>query len=620
LRGNANRKASVFVLCILIMFSLVVSKKDIAHSKDVTAAKGKLELDRNSIIDIEGEVHSLSIKNITGESRAPKVKFIVDNPHIVKILEFSEVPDVIVLKLLKPGEAVITAKANNNTASCKIKVLPFKTTTANSKLNLYFGDLHSHTGYSDGKLTPEAAFQHAKQGLKADFLAITDHSSSISDIEWFETIKAAEKYNEDGRFLAIPSYEGHYYLNSDAEDGRVIMNGNEALGFNTLERLYSINEEDDSYRRILQYARTFAMFPHPGEASGNNNLIWNAYEEYRRIHPAAREIMKLLEIRNETSAYNMLHEASYTVALDHGWYMSPAAMSDNHNTGWTTDYNFRTVILAPKLTRQHLYEAVKENRVYATEDNNLQLRFYVNNHIMGSKLSCAAGSSYKLKITAVEPDDFNEQDKLSKLEVISDYGKVVYSKDLDSYKINERIKLSSNTARYFFVRLTKKDGKKAWSSPVWTGREFDTIKPRQEKGERLTNTNWIINASNIEDGTAFKAFDGNIETCWQSTSENAEFIVDMGRDEKIGAIGYVKHTIPLADEKEANKLMADYEYYLSTDNKNWATAASGTIRTFGREHYQSFTPKATRYIKIKALKPLKGNILSGGEFYFYRGV
>lgn len=38
---------------------------------------------------------------------------------------------------------------------------------------IFFGNLHSHTSYSDGKGTPEQAFTHATD--YGDFLAVTDH-------------------------------------------------------------------------------------------------------------------------------------------------------------------------------------------------------------------------------------------------------------------------------------------------------------------------------------------------------------------------------------------------------------------------------------------------------------
>jgi hypothetical protein len=609
---------TLFALSTFVLFCILNIEKYEVISKGQMNADNKIYLDKSSIKAVEGEIYTLSAKKIIDKATKSKIKFSVDNHEVVKILELSELPEGIILKLLKPGTAVVCAEVNGESTYCRITVLPFEKTSSESKLNHYFGDLHSHTGFSDGKQTPEEAYKHAKQGMKADFLAITDHTSSISEKEWFDTIKAAETYNEDGRFLAIPLYEGHYHLKQDVEENRVIMNGNEAIGFNTLEKPYSINESDNSFSMIKQYDRAVGMFPHPGEASGDSNLIWNAYDEYRQISPIAREIMRLAEVRNETSAYNSLHEASYTLALDHGWYMSPTANSDNHNEGWTTSYNFRTVILSPSLTRQHLYEAIKDNRVYATEDNNLKLEFYVNNSIMGSKLSDKLNENFNIKVKVNEPDQYDSEAKISKLEIISDYGKTIYSKDLYGYDIEENISLRNKTARYFFVRVTKKDGKRAWSSPVWTGRDFDNISPRNEKAERLINSNWIISSVNIEGGSDIKAFDGKLNTQWQSTGNNAELLVDMGREESICAIGYIKHNIPLANETEANKLMSEYEYYISTDNKNWAKVSKGNIRAFGREHYEKFTPRVGRYIKIKALKPLKGDIIAGGEFFLYR--
>ena len=49
--------------------------------------------------------------------------------------------------------------------------------TAYGQDNIYFGNLHSHTSYSDGSSTPDKAYKHAKDaGL--DFLAITEHNHS----------------------------------------------------------------------------------------------------------------------------------------------------------------------------------------------------------------------------------------------------------------------------------------------------------------------------------------------------------------------------------------------------------------------------------------------------------
>src|SRR5262245_14254422 len=44
------------------------------------------------------------------------------------------------------------------------------------EVNVYFGNLHSHTSYSDGSGTPEDAYRHARFEAHLDFLAITEHN------------------------------------------------------------------------------------------------------------------------------------------------------------------------------------------------------------------------------------------------------------------------------------------------------------------------------------------------------------------------------------------------------------------------------------------------------------
>jgi hypothetical protein len=40
--------------------------------------------------------------------------------------------------------------------------------------NLYVGNMHSHTSYSDGVGTPAEAFEYARDNANIDFLAVTD--------------------------------------------------------------------------------------------------------------------------------------------------------------------------------------------------------------------------------------------------------------------------------------------------------------------------------------------------------------------------------------------------------------------------------------------------------------
>ena len=86
-------------------------------------------------------------------------------------------------------------------------------------LEVFFGNLHSHTSYSDGVGTPEVAYAHARDVAGLDFLAVTEHnhrrapsriatdhqlySGSIS----ISLISTAARFTENGRFVAIYGQE-----------------------------------------------------------------------------------------------------------------------------------------------------------------------------------------------------------------------------------------------------------------------------------------------------------------------------------------------------------------------------------------------------------------------------
>ena len=51
-----------------------------------------------------------------------------------------------------------------------------------SWLRFHFADLHSHTAYSDGTLTPAIAHEYARDKAKLDVFCLTDHLESVDEI------------------------------------------------------------------------------------------------------------------------------------------------------------------------------------------------------------------------------------------------------------------------------------------------------------------------------------------------------------------------------------------------------------------------------------------------------
>jgi len=79
--------------------------------------------------------------------------------------------------------------------------------------NYYFGNLHSHTSYSDGVLTPSDAFRHARYAAKMDFHAVTDHGYYMQEAtnlhHWFLPMKRPMSSTNPAGLLRLWDMSGH---------------------------------------------------------------------------------------------------------------------------------------------------------------------------------------------------------------------------------------------------------------------------------------------------------------------------------------------------------------------------------------------------------------------------
>ena len=86
-------------------------------------------------------------------------------------------------------------------------------------LKVFFGNLHSHTSYSDGQGIPEDAYRHARDVAGLDFLAVTEHNhraapsriedepSLYSGPSSLSLIQTAARFMDEGTFVALYGQE-----------------------------------------------------------------------------------------------------------------------------------------------------------------------------------------------------------------------------------------------------------------------------------------------------------------------------------------------------------------------------------------------------------------------------
>ncbi len=337
--------------------------------------------------------------------------------------------------------------------------------------NLYFGDLHSHTSYSDGTALPDDAYAYAR-GVGADFLAVTDHYFQLNDAEWEALLGSADRNNVDGEFVAMAGYE--YYLTGINEINvygtrtmapepgltpKASYEGTRMTGGSFLPWLYDW---------IAQEQGAIGQWNHP--LSYGCPVAWD-YFQFDFWTEERDSGMGMLE------CYNWgYRDESYVKALDAGWHMMPTATEDDHYGTWISTLGIRTVLLAPSLSRADLYDAMRAGRGYATLDSNLEIRFDVDGAVMGSDLTDPGAATYTASLQVFDPDALG--DEITLIEIVSDHNVTVWSCEPggNSFSDMEIVLSGEDAPRYFFVRVTtvsplngEVSGLTAWTAPVWTG-------------------------------------------------------------------------------------------------------------------------------------------------------
>lgn len=347
-------------------------------------------------------------------------------------------------------------------------------TVGNQEYNFYFGELHSHTNVSDGQGTLEEAYNYAKNTAKADFFAVTDHSNSFDNdvtgsllnadgsenpsaasTEWAKMHEAADKYNEDGKFAALAGFEMTW---SGSTGGWGHINTFNTKGFET--RNHKDMDLKKYYETISKIPVSISQLNHPGNTFGD-------FADFGYYSKEADAVVNLIEVGNGEGAiggsgYFPSYD-EYTRALDKGWHVAPTNNEDNHKGKWTDGNAGSTVVLSPTLTREGILEAMRNRRVYATEDQNLKIMYKINDKIMGSILD----KSDKLTIS-IDIKDPDLTDKIGKVSIIADGGTVVQSKNFDGNTAIWQIELDPQY-NYYYLRVDEGDKDIAVSAPIWTG-------------------------------------------------------------------------------------------------------------------------------------------------------
>ena len=329
-----------------------------------------------------------------------------------------------------------------------------------------FGNTHAHCNYSgdiakskakkglqlDPKNTVDNHYRIAKEN-GYDFYCVTDHSQYPEyTLEAWADVKAKADAFTDDTFVGLRGYE---HSENDGPDGTGHMNVyNSATFLNALADSVSI----EFFHNWLARPENDAVI------AGFNHPQINAYNDFACYNEEARDNFKIIELINGSKPR---FYPSFLNALSKGWKVSPVAGCDNHGWEGIAKWQCRTGLLVTELTQDGVLDAMANRRTYAVMDKNLEISYTVNGRIMGSDIEKA--SKYKFDINVNEPDTDNPEQKITKIEVVTEGGEVVASSDFDAYSVNWKPQVSGDNAYYFVLvyNASRTDGPVAFVAPVW---------------------------------------------------------------------------------------------------------------------------------------------------------
>ncbi|UCF44137.1 MAG: CehA/McbA family metallohydrolase [Planctomycetota bacterium] len=364
---------------------------------------------------------------------------------------------------------------------------------------VFFGNLHSHTSYSDGTGTPEDAYRYARHTAHLDFLAITEHNHRRAEngagerrdgvliatnhaLYTDRLIPAAAQWSEDGSFVALYGQEfssisrGNHINVYDI--GRVIDVANGE--FEALIEWLGVNLSTTGQPALIQLNHP-TQFGDASQEYGADDFGSDA--NWLGAMDAQAQLIEILNGPSTTRGSGVrpaeMAEREYLRYLQIGFHVGPTGNQDNHYFTWGTATNARTGVIARELTKSGIYDALNARHVYASEDRNLRVIFRVNDHLCGDRIEAPPpGTELTIEFTIMDDD---EPEAIYDIEVYSGEIGGAIAESTETYTVEGNTEANSEYTiedihynggfQYIFFKVTQPaehgHSDRVWTAPIW---------------------------------------------------------------------------------------------------------------------------------------------------------
>lgn len=378
---------------------------------------------------------------------------------------------------------------------------------------VFFGNLHSHTSYSDGLGTPREAYLRARDVAKLDFLALTEHNhdQALGDDHFGignnaalykgpgaqSLISIANSMTQNGKFIAM--YGQEYSTISSGNHTNVFDIGElitvEKGRFDKLLDFLAINKDSTGQTPVL-------MFNHPDntpdiEPKEYGRDDFSSQAEFVAKMGAQARLIQIINGPGQTAGDNQKpatpDEVAFLKYLSLGFKLAPTADQDNHQKNWGTATPARSAIIATELTKASLLDAMRNRHVYATQDKNLKVIVRVNGHLCGDVVPPPPASELSITYSISDADEPNAEYTFQVFRgaVGGPPAVLVNSVTLPTGNSEGSIQdvAFSGEPQYFFfkvVQFNESGGQdRVWTAPIWFEGAAPTPTPTPDAGSQF---------------------------------------------------------------------------------------------------------------------------------------
>lgn len=270
----------------------------------------------------------------------------------------------------------------------------------------YWGDFHGQSNESVGTNDINSYFTFARDFAFLDFAGHQANDFQITDYFWKKINSTTKKFTQPGKFIAIPGYEwsGNTSLGGDRNvlylnEGSPLYRSSYALVDNFSKNSKEIEKVEDLFKNLR--GKNALILAHVGGRYSNLNM----HDEF--LEPA-------IEVHSDFGTF----EWFLFDALDKGYKIGIIANSDSHDgrpgasypgLGHFHSYGGLSCILADKLDRKSIFNALKKRHVYATTGERifLAVEAYRLDKKIGIMGDIVKGfiTSIKVKVLGTSPID-----------------------------------------------------------------------------------------------------------------------------------------------------------------------------------------------------------------------